>query len=685
MRSNRQRAAALLVSFTFAAGIAATGLTGTANAAPGTCTTSDATLTVFGINDFHGRLSSAAALFTPVEEARAAQGEDNVLTISQGDNIGASTLTSMVLDDKPTLDVMNAAALDVSTVGNHEFDKGWSDLSGRVASGSDFPYLGANVYRKGTTTVAAPLKAYEIFERAGVRVAVVGAVTAETPTMVSPAGVADLEFGNPVEAVNRATKDLLDGNDANGEADVVLASFHAGAANATSPGSNAGEFASIYNDVDPRVSAIFNGHTHQAYTWATAKGVPVIQAGQYGERIAKLEISLDASGKGVCKTKADLLTPPSTPGDTERLRRISGIVATATEEATKLTERQIGTATAAISTANDGTAGTRNTESPMLNLVAQMYAEVLGDSDEFIGVQNPGGTRDSWDAGPITYGEAAATLPFANSLFTTRLTGAQVKQVLEQQWQPDGASRPFLQLGLSKNVTYTYDESRPRGDRITSVSINGKPIDKDKRYTVGSGSFLIAGGDNFTALTEGVDTRDAGRADLEAWVSWVESKGTLGPDYTKRGVSAKAPESARLVEGGDALTFTFGATPTGATAPQSLDMFLGEGPKVSPRLANSSIVAYLGDTVVGVGTVTNGVTTVEVKLPRGVSALSGTQMLRFVVQPSGTEVFWPVTVVQGAGPDPSPSTSSPAPVPSPSATTTPPPRPDRPGLPRTGD
>ncbi|MBB1510727.1 bifunctional UDP-sugar hydrolase/5'-nucleotidase [Tessaracoccus sp. MC1756] len=641
-----------------------------ANAAISECVAATDTVSVFGFNDFHGRIGAAAKLFTPVEEARATAGVDNVLLLSSGDNIGASLFESMIADDKPTLDILNAIGLDVSTVGNHEFDKGWADLSGRVAAGSDFSYLGANVYTAGTTTVAAPLKAYETFEKGGVTIAVVGAVTADTPSLVDPSGIAGLEFGDPVEAVNRVTAELLDGNAANGEADIVIASFHEGAANGSlTPAENAANseaFDSIYNDVDPRVAAIFNAHTHQLYNWVTTGGVPVIQAASYGSPIAQLDLSVDSNADALCGTTVTMVTPPATAGTTPAITAINAIVTAANAFAAEEGQQVIGFADEAISTPT-GNADKRDTESPMNNLVAQMFFEVLGDADadNFIGIQNPGGTRDSFNAGDITYREAALTLPFANSLFTTQITGAQFKTVLEQQWQRNTAgevpSRPFLQLGLSDNVSYTYDESLPEGDRITSISINGQAIDMDKLYTAGGASFLIAGGDNFRELGEGINTADTGWADLEAWVTWVGTHESLSPDYSKRGVSAKLPATNTLVEGGAGLTFTFGLPLEGGVAQQTLDMYLealvkdGVALPVSPDLANTEIVAFIGDVEVGSGTVTDGVATITVKLPAGTEAPAGAQVLTFVVLDSGTIIDFPVTVELKAKPEPTPT------------------------------
>ena len=655
MTKNFKRATASLAATALVASGLAFATTNPASAAVGTCEAPTGTVKVFGFNDFHGRIAAATKLFTPVEEARAA--DDEVLLISSGDNIGASLFESMVADDKPTLDILNAIGLDVSTVGNHEFDKGWADLAGRVDTGSEFSYLGANVYEAGTTTVAAPLKSYETFDKGGVTIAVVGAVTADTPSLVDPSQITDIEFGDPVEAVNRVTGELLDGDPANGEADVVLVSFHEGAASGSATAAeNAADseaFAAIYNDVDDRVSAIFNGHTHQVYDWTTAGGVPVIQAGQYSERLAELELSVDSANGGVCDTTVTIHDQrEATPGTSAALTEVADIVTAANAYADEEGTRVIGQAESAISTPGNGGSGTRDHESPMSNLVAQMFFEVLGnaDADNFIGIQNPGGTRDSFDAGDITYREAALTLPFANSLFTTQITGDQFKTVLEQQWQRNAAgevpSRAFLALGLSDNVSYTYDESLPEGERITSISINGEPIAGDKLYTLGSGSFLIGGGDNFWELANGVNTADTGRADLEAWVTWVEAQdGPLAPDYSKRGVSAKLPAANVLAEGGESLTFTFGQPLEGGVAPQTLDMFLdAEGAKVSPQLCNSEIVAYLGDLEVGRGTVTDGAGSIEVSLADGTTAAAGAQTLKFVVLESGTEITVPVTV-----------------------------------------
>ena len=139
----------------------------------------------------------------------------------------------------------------------------------------------------------------------------IGAVTEETPTLVSPNGIANLSFGDPVAAVNRVAAQLADGDPLNGEADVLIAEFHAGAGAGIPDGATleqelaaGGAFASIVNDTSAAVDAIFTGHTHKQYAWnaqvpGAANGVtrPVLQTGSYGENIGQVVLSYDiASG-----------------------------------------------------------------------------------------------------------------------------------------------------------------------------------------------------------------------------------------------------------------------------------------------------------------------------------------------------------------------------------------------------
>ncbi len=248
------------------------------------------------VNDFHGRIEQAgtaagiARLSTAVDSFRAAN--PNTVFAAAGDLIGASTFTSFIQQDDPTIDALNAAGLDVSAVGNHEFDKGFADLTDRVMPSADWEYLGANVYHKDTTDPALP--EYWTAKFQGVTIGFVGAVTDELPSLVSPAGIEDISVGSPVEAANRVADQLSDGKQNNGEADIVIMLVHEGAADttlasATDPNSPFGEIVLNAND---NIDAIVSGHTHLPYNHVI-DGRPVISSGQYGERFSNMEISYD--------------------------------------------------------------------------------------------------------------------------------------------------------------------------------------------------------------------------------------------------------------------------------------------------------------------------------------------------------------------------------------------------------
>ena len=162
---------------------------------------------------------------------------------------------------------------------------------------------------------------------------------------------------------------------------------------------------------------------------------------------------------------------------------------------------------------------------------------------------NPGGLRadllydESGDEGDgvVTYAEANLVQPFANTLNTITLTGAQIEQVLEQQWQPSGASTPFLHLGVSRGFRYTYDPSAAAGSRILSMTLEDEegtpqPIGATTSYRVAANSFLATGGDNFVAFRDGTGRLDTGKNDLEELIGYFEDQGVVEPDLEERAI-----------------------------------------------------------------------------------------------------------------------------------------------------
>lgn len=611
-------------------------------------------LNLLNINDFHGRIDSNTVKFAgTVEKLRADGGEGNTLFLSDGDNIGASLFASASAGDVPTLDVLNALDLKTSAVGNHEFDKGFADLTGRVKDAAKFSYLGANVYQKGTKTPALP--EYAVFTVDGLRVGVIGAVTQETPTLVSPGGVSALDFGDPVEAVNRVAAQLTDGDPSNGEADVLVAEYHEGAGFGTPEGATldqevaaGGAFADIVTKTSAKVSAIFTGHTHKLYSWdgpvpgVAGKTRPIVQTGSYGENIGQVKLTVDPDTDTVTSYAAQNVAR-TTDSDTSlvaaypRVAKVKSIVDKALADAAVIGNQKVGSVTSDITTAYlSGARDDRMSESTLGNLVADSLLSTLSPAQlggAEIGVVNPGGLRAELlygTDGSVTYAQANAVLPFVNNLWTTSLTGAQFKQALEQQWQrnADGSvpSRPFLNLGLSKNVSYTYDATRPEGDRITGIIVNGAPIDPAKSYRIGTFSFLAQGGDNFRAFAAGTDTRDSGLIDRDAWIGYITAHSPLSPSFARRGVSVTDVPTTTLQRG---QQVSFGVQKLNLTS-------LG-----SP--ANTSLeLSWGGSAVIGTAPVdASGNATVTFTVPAGAA---GASTLVLTAKESGTTVRIPLTV-----------------------------------------
>lgn len=581
-------------------------------------------LNVLYFNDFHGRVDDFGNLTTgfaaTIEELRQVEGEENTLVLSGGDNVGGTLFNSSSQQDQPTIDILNALEIDASALGNHEFDSGIADLEDRITPNTNFPYLGANVTYNGNPVADGGTAFFDV---AGLTVAVIGAVTEETPGLVDRNGIEGVEFTNAVEAVNREAADLKE----TGQADVIIAVYHAGGtvelpANApqedqtealTAAMQNQQEFREIVEDTDASVDVILNGHTHKRYTWmapAPDGGErPVVQTGEYAANIGQIPLVIDADGNvTVDQDGFELISTSGAtiPDDNPRVNEVAQIVQDALAEADRIGSAPIGSLAegADITTAYIGESrDDRSSPSTMGTLVANMYRDVLSSEDRGaadIGLVNPGGLRSDFiyeetEDGVLTVRDAVDVLPFANSLFTTTLTGAQLKQTLEEQWQPDGADRPFLQLGLSDNMFYTSDSSRDRNDRITGIWIDGELVTDDQEFRVAIPSFLTSGfGDNFFTLGDGTDTRDGGLIDSDAFMDYVEGNSPLVPDFAPKQFDIVGLPTEGEIEEGSTIEFTISQidlTSLGTPATESIQAGFGDDLETFEVVDNSVSVS----------------------------------------------------------------------------------------------
>ena len=519
-------------------------------------------LRILAINDFHGNLlpppggiriadpddntrkinvpaGGAEHMATLVKQLR--QGARNTIFVAAGDLIGASPFLSAMFHDEPTIESLSMMGLEVASVGNHEFDEGKVELL-RMQNGGchptdncqgPHPFLGARFHYLAASTIETAsgktiFPPYEVREFDGIRVAFVGLTLKGTPNLVSPVSAAGLEFRDEADTVNALVPELK----AQGIAAIVVliheGGFPAGDYNEC-PGIS-GPIVDIVRKFDRAVDVVISGHTHQAYVCAI-DGRLVTSGDKYGTIVTTIDLKLDPATRDVVSTKADnvIVRLGAYAKDPEQ----TALLASYDKFAAPIANRLAGSITQTLSrTPND--AG----ESPLGDIIAdaQLAAtSTAASGGAVLAFTNPGGIRIDIahkEGDAVTYADLFASQPFRNQLVTLTLTGKQIKDMLEQQWLDP--KRPRI-LQVSKGFSYTWDNSKPNGERILAerMSLNGAPINPAARYRVTVNNFLSVGGDGFTVLKDGTAPQ-IGVYDIDALHSYFQANSPVRPGAANR-------------------------------------------------------------------------------------------------------------------------------------------------------
>jgi len=521
-------------------------------------------LKVLGINDFHGQLSprlvgarpaGGAAVLAAYLKNAAADAEDGSLIIHAGDQVGASPPNSALLQDEPAISVLNLLtnqhcfatgpvgrnaawnwALQqprcnvIGTLGNHEFDEGVTEMlrliyGGNSAKGpfleakwrgAQFPYVSANVVDSSSGRPILP--PYTIKWVNGVRVGVIGAALEETPTIVTPTGVSGVRFLDEAPAINRYVRELKSRG-----VRTIIVTIHQGATQPSYTGTTdadagavSGEIVPIIEQLDDEVDVVISGHRH-AFTNAlvpnrNGKEILVVQAFSASTAYDDIDLAISRKSGDVVEKSAAIVTTWADEGPgLSPDYKVAKLVAAADEVVAPLVGEVIGVASAAL-TRTENTAG----ESSLGNLIADAQRVTTGAQFAFM---NPGGIRADLATGEVTWGDLFTIQPFGNDLVSMNLSAAQIKTLLEQQWQGQTTPRILKTSGL----TYRWDATRPIGDRVVAIlGADANPLDLSATYRVTVNSFMAAGGDNFLVLPQGTN-RIVGPVDLDALVTYVRN------------------------------------------------------------------------------------------------------------------------------------------------------------------
>ena len=556
---------------------------------------------LLAFNDFHGHLETGtpgtivdpatgaavpaggAEYFATHLKALGSEGE-NTFVVSAGDLIGASPLASGLMHDEPTIDFMNYVGLDTIGVGNHEFDEGKSELlrmqygnrtwrgrgenkgspyvparadgchpvdgcqDGTPFAGSVFQYLAANVIDTDADNPLLPQ--YQIVDLGkGQKLAFIGETLQGTPLIVTPTGVAGLNFLDEADTVNALVPRLRAK-----KVDTIVLLLHEGGTQ-TAPFSRGfmdinkcenfvgPDLLDVVNRLSPGVNLVVSAHTHQPYV-CNFNGRMVTSAASFGRLITSIDLTIDRTDgvldSVVAENHVVTQTVAKDAGATAILQRYKAI-------SDPIGNRVIGRITEDIHSARGTVNGTnRAGEQPMGDVIADAMYEAAHPADfggAVAAFMNVGGVRSSLlfnqisggeQPGEVTYAEAFAVQPFGNTLVVKTCTGQQLYDVLEQQFENPAAGQQRV-MAVSQ-VTYSYTRVVPAGaKRILdgSLMIGGVAVDRAASYRVVLNNFIADGGDGFTVFRS-CTAPLGGEVDIDAFARYLLAHSPVAPPSLNR-------------------------------------------------------------------------------------------------------------------------------------------------------
>jgi 5'-nucleotidase len=527
-------------------------------------------LDLLALNDFHGNLqpptgtsgqinttkaggaSFLASLLNKERKKSRANGA-TPLTVAAGDLIGASPLLSGAFHDEPTIKAMNLMHLDVTSVGNHEFDEGVTELlrmqeggclpdgaglngqdscpGTQTFDGADFKYLGANVFWKNASghPRPTPFKPYQIFQVEDQKVAFIGMTLEGTPAIVSQAGIASVDFKDEVETANALVPVLKK----KGVKSIIVL-LHEGvtptdatAYNSCSGVSGAG--LAIAQNLAPQIDAVVSGHTHQPYNCVVKdpKGRPRLftSASSFGRMVTKLHFLIDPKTRDIVRPAAyaENIVNANSEGQ-KQSKKVNDLVSAFNTLVQPIANAVIGHVNGANPTTVSKTQETNGSDSPLGNLIADSQkadpSVVQNGKAPVIALMNPGGIRADLvenAAGDVTYGAAFTVQPFNNFVVSMDLTGAQIKAILNEQWNGGNETSPstFNKILQVAGIQYTWDKTLAAQANTNAlvgtvmVDADGNPgtpmvpLADGTTYRVVANNFLSDGGDGFGSFKLG--------------------------------------------------------------------------------------------------------------------------------------------------------------------------------------
>jgi len=478
------------------------------------------TITILHTNDSHSRVKEGkydgmgfAKIATLVKQYKA--DNPNILLLDAGDTFHGKSIATLVRGES-IAKIMDKIGYDVMTAGNHDFNYGYERLL-ELNDMTVFPILAANVYKEDGTRLLTP---YVIKELDGIKIGIFGLATPETAYKTHPKNVEGLTFADPVEEAKKMVAELED------QVDVIISLAHLGVDESSKDTS-----IKVAEEVQG-IDLIIDGHSHTTFAEGKLVGDTLIaSAGEYLKNLGVVTLTFE-DGQLIDK-KASLVTKEEA-ADVEEDQEVLALENTISEEQNEILSEVIGKTAVPLDGAREHV---RAGETNLGNLITDAMLEISGAD---VALTNGGGIRTSIEAGEITKGKVIEVLPFGNYIITKKVKGSVIKAALENgvDAYPD-LKGAFPHVG---GMTFTLDPSKPAGERVISILINGEPIEMEKEYILATNDFMAYGGDKYTMLKDTPTVNEYPALD-EALISYIQQRGTVEPKVEGRLVIAE-PEPA---------------------------------------------------------------------------------------------------------------------------------------------
>lgn len=417
--------------------------------------------------------------------------------VDAGDAIQGANLVTLSKGDA-AIDILNGLGLETVVMGNHEFDYGTEQLN-KLYKKASFPMISSNVFDKNGKLLYKP---YIIKEIKGKKIAFIGITTPETTYKSHPDNTKGLKFEEPVDIAKKMVKELK------GKADIFVALAHLG--------DEVGE--KDYTSIDlakkvPELTLIIDGHSHSTYPEGKlVNGVMIVSAGEKTKNVGIVTINPE----NIKEVKATLFTKADSKlikEDQEMLKIVNKIK----EANEKIEKEEIKETPVELVGEREVV---RKGQSTLGNLLT---ASLLDVSKADFAFTNGGGIRSTIEKGMVTKGDILKAFPFGNTVRVIELKGKDIKVALEHGFE----KYPELNGGFPHvaGMTVKFDAKKEAGKRLVEVlDSKGKKLEDDKKYTLASNDFLVAGGDGYKMFTGKPVVAEFGSMD-EILIKYVMEKG----------------------------------------------------------------------------------------------------------------------------------------------------------------